>query len=409
MNVQRCVLAGMLLFSPAASLAQVKWTGTVTDSAGIAIVSNPAEGMWSGNAQWTVEEELRIGTIDGAPEYQFGQIGWIATASDGRVFVLDMQAQEIRVYLSDGRYERTIGRPGQGPGELNGAMFLFSGSGGILTVPDVQNQRINRFSLDGTALPSFPLSLGNGLPLTFRSTSSGTIAQQVRLTDRGLDAITLLPNNGTSPDTLLRFPSGRTIELRDGIPVLHVYSPEPVWTIKDDLSVLYGMNDQYNITEFRRDGSIKRIITLPFGQREVGDRDRSAVLAFLEQRWLEGGVPLVAMAQLRDNVFFGERLPAFANIEVGPGETIWVQHFQPAAALSDEELEQFNLLEDYGAPQWDVFDAAGRFLGVVTMPRRFTPRLFEDDKIYGVWRDELDVQYVIRLRINASAGRSGDS
>ena len=33
------------------------------------------------------------------------------------------------------------------------------------------------------------------------------------------------------------------------------------------------------------------------------------------------------------------------------------------------------------------------------MPERFAPRVFMGDKIYGVWRDELDVQYIVRLRI----------
>ena len=46
-----------------------------------------------------------------------------------------------------------------------------------------------------------------------------------------------------------------------------------------------------------------------------------------------------------------------------------------------------------------MFDNEGRFLGVVSMPRRFQPVLFVDDKIYGIQRDELDVQYVVRLGI----------
>ncbi|HET7038817.1 MAG TPA: hypothetical protein VFH97_02955, partial [Gemmatimonadales bacterium] len=39
-----------------------RWEGTVTDSAGIQIVRNPAEGMWQSDQQWTVTEALRIGT-----------------------------------------------------------------------------------------------------------------------------------------------------------------------------------------------------------------------------------------------------------------------------------------------------------------------------------------------------------
>ena len=37
------------------------WTGTVTDSAGVAMVANPGEGLWSASSAWRLEEELRIG------------------------------------------------------------------------------------------------------------------------------------------------------------------------------------------------------------------------------------------------------------------------------------------------------------------------------------------------------------
>ena len=57
-----------------------------------------------------------------------------------------------------------------------------------------------------------------------------------------------------------------------------------------------------------------------------------------------------------------------------------------------------------GGQDWDVFDAAGRYLGVVTMPPDFAPMVFLHDQIYGVWRDELDVQYVLRLRIVGDLG-----
>jgi hypothetical protein len=52
-----------------------------------------------------------------------------------------------------------------------------------------------------------------------------------------------------------------------------------------------------------------------------------------------------------------------------------------------------------GSPNWEVFDAEGRFLGVATMPHRFQPMRFEGDKIYGIQRDELDVQYIVVLNV----------
>jgi hypothetical protein len=64
--------------------------------------------------------------------------------------------------------------------------------------------------------------------------------------------------------------------------------------------------------------------------------------------------------------------------------------------------------QDIGAPEWDVFDRQGRFLGVLTMPSRFQPLRVVDDRVYGVQRDELDVQHVVRLRVTG-LGTAQDS
>ena len=70
------------------------WEGTVTDSAGIAVVHNTATPLWSSGDAWTVTEELRIGELAGEPEYQFGQITFVDVADDGSIFVMDLMANQ---------------------------------------------------------------------------------------------------------------------------------------------------------------------------------------------------------------------------------------------------------------------------------------------------------------------------
>jgi len=38
-------------------------------------------------------------------------------------------------------------------------------------------------------------------------------------------------------------------------------------------------------------------------------------------------------------------------------------------------------------------------MGVLDMPHRFQPFTFEGDLVYGIWRDEFDVQYVRVMRV----------
>ena len=67
--------------------------------------------------------------------------------------------------------------------------------------------------------------------------------------------------------------------------------------------------------------------------------------------------------------------------------------------MTAEERETWNPLLDLGASEWDILDSEGRYLGVLDMPHRFQPVTFEGDLVYGIWRDEFDVQYVRVMRV----------
>jgi hypothetical protein len=64
----------------------------------------------------TLVEELSIGVADGAEEYMLGEIADIALGADGSIYAFDRQVPAIRQYDARGKFVRTIGRRGQGPG-----------------------------------------------------------------------------------------------------------------------------------------------------------------------------------------------------------------------------------------------------------------------------------------------------
>jgi hypothetical protein len=384
-----------------------RWMGTVRDSAGVQIVENTLESIWSVSDQWTLEEELRIGAIEGDPDYQFGAIGLIAVDSHDRMFVMDAMAQHVKVFSSDGRYEQTIGGPGSGPGEIGqAAVALYIGPGDTLIVPDLGNQRINRYAPDGTSLGSYRLEIEKGLPLAINATRSGVIVEQLRplaLPDQPvrdtMDAIVTLASDGTVLDTLKKFKGGESFSLAGQSPEITMFAAEPVWQIMEDMRLCFGVNDSYSIEVYSPDGVLERIIRKPFTQNPVSDSDKELMIEAMVELWTSAGVPPQAIPQLRQIISFGDFYPAFAAIQRGPGGTMWVQHIQSPSELTEEERAAFNFVEDIGAKDWDVFDNDGRFLGVVTMPPRFSPRAIIGNKMYGVFRDDLDVQYAVRMRI----------
>jgi hypothetical protein len=369
----------------------------MTDSAGVVIVSNTSVGMWLAGEEWTFEEELRIGVVEGDSNYQFGAISGVSVDSRNHIYVLDGMARHIKVFSPDGVYQRTIGRGGDGPGELRYGADLLMGQGDTLLVWD-EVGRFVRFAPDGSSAGVFRMNLQEGVPRASRATPSGLIARRIRLRLAGVataeDAFVLLASDGSVRDTLWTFPS-------DEFPTrgrYQIYAPRQTWDITVDTVVLLGDSEEYRIHLYA-DGRLERIVVRPFEQRMVTDRDKEAVNNALRAVFRSPERSPDLIEQLVERYDYSGFFPAFEAVFAGPRSTIWVQHVQAPSELGDQEFEAFDPRRDFAAPEWDVFDSEGRFLGVVTLPRRFAPSAFRGENIYGVWSDELGVEHVVRLRI----------
>jgi hypothetical protein len=110
-------------------------SSTVRDSAGIAIVETPKANDVE---YWQAQQVLAIGPDSSASDAGvFGSIGGVTADAQGHIHVLDQQAQQVRVFGADGKFVRSLGRPGRGPGELsrfaNGLLSAHDGSVGCPT------------------------------------------------------------------------------------------------------------------------------------------------------------------------------------------------------------------------------------------------------------------------------------
>ena len=390
------------------------WGGTVVDSAGVQIVLNPEVGLWSTENRWRVREELRIGSFGEDPDYQFAQVGSIALTERGHLLVVDRQTREIREFTGSGEFVRSFGEPGQGPGEFGqGVADVLVVRGDTVLVPDPRSQRIHRFGPDGRFLDASRLDAAARRALSFQwSPASATGVGQFRpnrVPEPGdpplLDTLRVIEPSGELGAALLSFPAGGLIG-QGG--TLRYFTPEPTWTVTDSLTVIYAINDAYRIQVYDRSGSLRRIVTRPHEPRPISDRDIRAFFAYLDRAWLAAGVLPSRLEENHRRVSFAEYFPAFYQAREGPDGTLWVQPVRAPGDMSDEEIELYNFIEDFGASDWEVFDRDGRYLGVVSMPPRVQPRLFAGDAIYGVARDALDVQYVVRLRIEKGTAGSAE-
>lgn len=88
------------------------------------------------------------------PEYQFTSIFSVVARGDN-VYVMQRDVREIRVFGSDGRYRKTIGREGAGPGEFR-SMWSMGIVGDSLWLIDIDLRRLTFFTPDGALISTVP-------------------------------------------------------------------------------------------------------------------------------------------------------------------------------------------------------------------------------------------------------------
>ena len=120
--------------------------------------TNPAETSANG---WRLEEEVRIvGPAEG-----FGVIEAVAADGNDNIYVLDRMAQQVFVFDESGAYSHSIGRKGEGPGELSRASGVSVGPDNRIWVPDPATARVSVFEPDGAFVFALPRR-GRGYPGT---------------------------------------------------------------------------------------------------------------------------------------------------------------------------------------------------------------------------------------------------
>lgn len=367
-----------------------EWAGTVdTLPSGVIEVRNPATGLWTDPVPWRLIEDLRIGSVEGGGPTTFGLVNAIAVDGWGRIFVLDRQAQEIRVFEADGAYVRTIGRPGGGPGEFRQAYGMFVDSLERLWVVDSRNPQYSVFDSSGTYLSGYRrevtrygfmwegalLSSGDLWDLTGVPVGDSRRGALVRFDSTVGWSDTLVLHEPDLEIPVYDFRDARGIGMMLGVP----FAPAYYWVLDPRGFVWAGVSTTYRLARVRLDGDTVMYVGRAHSPVPVTDAERDSALAPIRDQ---------AGDRFVDPGFIPDNKPAFDKLVPDEDGFLWVvralPHGEAGSAL-------------------DVFDPEGRFLGTVQSPvtiSRYAPTVVRRNAIYAMVRDELEVPYVVRLRID---------
>lgn len=363
---------------------------------GVVRVRSPEAGVWGEGEAWRLVEEVRIGATDGDGPDVFGDRVLVQADDDGRIYVADSQANEVRVFDADGGHLHSFGRRGEGPGEFGQISGLDWGPDGRLRIMDAGLARLSIFDPDGTFHTSHSRPAGFVM-IPWR----GRVDREGRVYDVG--SATVGDDRRT---VLVRFDSAlvpmdtffipayepRAFELTDDAGRRNVsttvpFAPTQVWHVAADGTVWIGVTDEYRLHQLGFDGDTIRILERPARPAAVTAEERDAALErlgwFAEQggRIDRSGIPDVR--------------PMFGALFTDDRDHLWV-----SVGPRDGEDRR---------PQVDIFDPHGRYLGPVTVPDRFVPvpsPVIRGGQLYAVVRDELDVSWVVRYRISGVGSRT---
>ena len=370
------------------------------DSAGIRIIENsrPAGGSRLG---WRVGPgpAVSIGAVEGEVPYLFSAATDATTLRDGRIVVVDMGSDELRVFDALGTHLATWGGRGEGPGEFIDLYHVDRWPGDSIAAGDYRNESITVFDSDGNLgrivrLESdpFPWDLralfALGLYMVTRD-GSVLVSRQRHGSDE-VD-IRILDGEGRLRGSLGRHPGWPSLVQRDMVLYQPIFSRALAVEPWAELVVITP-TDHSEIRAFTQTGALARLVRL-------GQAPRAPEWAHVDA-YIEAQVSRVSSEDADDRarmrrdysaVPVAERFPVFTSVIAGALDHLWIEEYE----VPGEERE---------GVVWTVVDPGGRVLGFVETPEGLEIYEIGEDYILGRVRDELEVEYIQVWPLDRSGG-----
>lgn len=363
---------------------------------GVEVVRTLSGSVWSGPAE--LVEELRIGVLEGADEYLFGRIDVIAPDGEGGVYVFDGLAPALRHYDAEGRYIRTLGGEGSGPGEYwNTGLGLAVLPDGRILLRDPRNARFNVYEPDGSPSDHWPVASGL---FTSRATYVDTAGYMYARVLMG----PIEPDRAW-PIGLLRYsPAGEPLDTifppsvdREVPAAAWTFMPSLIWDLHPHGYPVIGVSDRYAIELRKPEGTLrieKIAERVPVGPEERAEWEtRREWMIRVQGQFMSAKPPPTPRVK-----------PYFGGIYAGADGSVWVNLHRTAEhrPLTDPGSA------DPDAPPpntwieptvFDIFDSDGTYLGELHAPPRTRVFIHSLDEVWAVERGEYDESYVLRMRV----------
>lgn len=362
-----------------------------------------ARPAWRGEARLELHREipgaadLGAGARSSAP-LELTRVRDVTATEDGTVLVLDGADARISVLDGSGRLERTLGRRGDGPGELRSPDRVEPGRDGGIAVLERRPPAIQFWNGDGAFERRQELVTGGDLapardtrPIAVEVADWGPVLPE----GRSVRLVRLDPADPSTSRSRVYVADStgrigtpvtawRTAGTRSRLP--EVFGARRSWTgaraADGSGRIVVARGDRYELRAYDTSGRLRTLIRRDVEPEAVTAalRDR-AVQRFAEEA-ARAGAPPSLTRKLREDVPVADALPVIGDLWYSrPDRRVWVGIPGPGGGS-----ESLVVVRAY-----DVYAPGGSYLGRVPAPSDFRLRRVRGDLLYGSWRDSLDV------------------
>jgi hypothetical protein len=295
----------------------------------------------------------------------------LAIADDGSVLVVD-RPTSVKVFDRSGRLARSIGRDGSGPGEFRSAYISVIGD--TLVAQDPQNSRATSFNWrTGTVLSERRSGCCYFFPIGVDASGRAVVRLTAPPPDSTLpnaQGFVRFPVNGDAADTVFVAAGGpsqssRPWNIREGgrtrMTVVVPFQPRAFHTVDRMGGFLTGFSSDYLL---RRSTDGRDTVSLFGRDWSASPVSASEKARIVDQRVAEifannnGEIAEATIRAAFDPSYIPDARPAYDGIWVDAAGRTWVRQV-PA---------------DTSRVLFDLFDAKGRWLDVLSVPASDWPR-----------------------------------
>jgi hypothetical protein len=347
------------------------------------------------SAIWRLSDRplLSLGSRDTAGPALFGKVVGAVRQGSGAVLVADRLNRELRLFSASGELMKVVGRFGAGPGEFRAISSLRRCSADSAFVYDLALRRVSVFDPSAAyvrAIDPGIWSLDGIPPYDFWCNSHGTLAVLHRSSEpprgpgprRPQVAITLVAPNGglvrlgNVPASERYFHGSEDIARPLG----------KVTSIALGTTVVYvGTGDAFEVSQFSLQGERLGMVRETRSPINVTPAHVTQYISDLhDRRSGPGTLDKKTREAIYRDLEYPKTFPAYSRLIVDPSDNLWIEDY-PVPGATDRG--------------WSVF-SKGRFaIARMRVPSNFEILEIGSDHVLGIWRDDLDVEYVRVYRL----------